>query len=470
MKCFIRNISCTFFLKKLLVFIIFLPLTGLINAQTCPVLSHNPYTDFNSSNPSGVATTLWMNLHIKLTGTLKTDGDFIIFHDGSITLNGITASWTTAPIPDGKIVADNTVSAPVTSFDMGTNTWITQVPLNYSSSDIFLSAGAITSSTGYTVGAGKKSTLTGQMYSNKSPFSSSWFYGTACYQSTFTYSDIAAAGAVTSIGGGVKAGTPTTMESRLVPGGSGGGGSNYTGSYSSTDNFTACQSSVSSPTTIVPSAGPLCPTITNPSAAQTICADSSGTNITVNTSYNTASGIKFVKFTSKQMAGTTPTPSEATAIYAGLGISTVTPTGGSSPYTATYTFATADFPNATSSPITYYVYAILDPDQGASCEPAQEIQVTVNPLPDFTLTVSPACPGNSEDITISSLMNVTTSDLISVDGGTYGTYPTGGIISGLSVGSHTIALKNSNGCITQKSVTINPIVPNTCIPIVITKN
>ena len=125
----------------------------------------------------------------------------------------------------------------------------------------------------------------------------------------------------------------------------------------------------------------VCPTVTNPSAAQTICVGATGTNMTVNTSYNTANVIKFVKFTTKQMAGSTPTATEATAIYAGTAIATVTPTGVSSPYTATYTFATSDFPNATSAPITYYVYAILNPDLGMSCEPTQEIQVTINPIP-----------------------------------------------------------------------------------------
>lgn len=425
----------------------------LVKAQTCPVITHNAYTDFNSSNPPGVATTLWVNMHTKLSGELSADGDYLLFSGGSITLSSISASWTTAPIPDGKIIASSSVSTPSTYFDIPTNTWITQVPLSYSSSDIFITAGAIASSTGYTVAAGKQGQVSGNFYSNKT-VSSSWFYGNAAYQPTFTYSDIASAGVVTSIGGGVKAGTPTNEESNLVPGGSGGGGSNYTGSYSSTDNFTACT----------------CPTITNPSVAQSVCVGSSGMNITVNTSYNTASGIKFVKFTTKQMAGATPTASEATAIYAGTGISTVTPTGAGSPYTATYIFATSDFPNATAAAITYYVYAILNPDQGASCEPTQEIQVTVNPLPDFTLTKPAACPGNTESVTIGSLVNVTTSDLVSIDGGTDGAYPGGGTITGLSVGTHTVALKNSNGCITTKSITINAVSPNTCIPIVVTKN
>ncbi|MBK8562975.1 MAG: hypothetical protein IPN76_06395 [Saprospiraceae bacterium] len=120
----------------------------------------------------------------------------------------------------------------------------------------------------------------------------------------------------------------------------------------------------------------ICPTITNPSAAQTICVGGSGSNITVNTSTNAANSIRFVRFSTDQMAGSTPTAGEAAAIYAGSVIATVTPSGGASPYTATYTFNTSDFP---SSGTTYYVYAILNPDEGAVCRPTQEITVTVNP-------------------------------------------------------------------------------------------
>lgn len=120
---------------------------------------------------------------------------------------------------------------------------------------------------------------------------------------------------------------------------------------------------------------PDCPTITNPSADQAICATGTGTNITVNTSLNAASSIRFVRYTTAQ---------SGSAMYSGgtqIGTD-VTPTGGSAPYTATYTFNTADFPNATSSPITYYVYAIMaTPSTDPTCRPYQEIEVTVNPKP-----------------------------------------------------------------------------------------
>jgi hypothetical protein len=135
---------------------------------------------------------------------------------------------------------------------------------------------------------------------------------------------------------------------------------------------------------------PPCATITTPSTDQSICNGATGTNITVQTDQNTASSIKYVVFTSDQMAGTTPTATEAAAIYAGTSIATVTPTGASNPYTATYTWNSADFPNATNAAITYYVYAIVEPDGGATCRPVQEIQITVSPLVSAGTATNPA--------------------------------------------------------------------------------
>jgi hypothetical protein len=126
-----------------------------------------------------------------------------------------------------------------------------------------------------------------------------------------------------------------------------------------------------------------CPNINNPSTAQSICIGVSGSNMTVNIDKKITNGVKFVKFTSDQIAGASPTAGELTAIYAGTSLATVTPTGASAPFTATYTWNSADFPNATTSPITYYVYAITNPGT-ASCQEVEEIQVTVNPIPTVT--------------------------------------------------------------------------------------
>ena len=208
----------------------------------CPTITHNPFTDFNTTKPSGAAT-LWLHINTKLNGSLNTNGDCLLFTAGTLTLQGINASFTTAPIPNGKIVADNTVTTPVTTFDVTNNLWITKVPLGYSSSDIFISGAAIPSSSGFTVTSGKQTIISGSFVSNKSYYSS-WFYGLAAYQPTFTNANEAAPGSIASVGtNGRQAGTPFNQLGGLIPGGSGGGGSNFTGSNSSTDSYSACVNS-----------------------------------------------------------------------------------------------------------------------------------------------------------------------------------------------------------------------------------
>jgi hypothetical protein len=119
---------------------------------------------------------------------------------------------------------------------------------------------------------------------------------------------------------------------------------------------------------------PTCATITNPSAAQTLCIRDSTKSSSVSTSYNDTNGIRFVKFSTDQTTTNgTETATELANIYTGVTIASVTPSGASAPYTASYTFKSLDFPSIG----TYYVYAILNPDQGAACRPVQEIIITV---------------------------------------------------------------------------------------------
>jgi SdrD B-like domain len=118
---------------------------------------------------------------------------------------------------------------------------------------------------------------------------------------------------------------------------------------------------------------PDCPTITNPTGAQTICATETGTNLTADAS-STAGNIRFVRHASAQTGN---------AMYTGGTViaNSVAPVTG----TATYTFNTADFPNTGTTVLTYYVYAIMaTPSADPTCRPFQEIQVVVNPKPTAT--------------------------------------------------------------------------------------
>ena len=201
-----------------------------------------------------------------------------------------------------------------------------------------------------------------------------------------------------------------------------------------------------------------CPTITNPSASQAICIGNNGNNITVNTSSNTANGIRFVRFTSKQIAGVTATNTELAAIYAGTSITTVTAVGASSPYTATYNWNSSDFPNTTTSPITYYVYAIVNPDPGTTCRPVQEITITINPLPIVPAIIgsSTVCVNAADTLSNTTLAGIWTSSNNSI-----ATVNNNGIVTGVSAGNVTITytVTNINGCVNSITKLITVVSP-----------
>jgi hypothetical protein len=224
---------------------------GILTVEDNPcLLTHSPFKNFG--NTTKVPTSLWFNMTTKVSGQLSAHGDFLLFKAGTITFNNISSTplITNFLLPNGKIEADTNFSTPVTSFDSLHNTWTTKVPPGFSSSsDIFITGAKINSSNGFVKQGGNTSSIVkGIFYSNKY-FSDQWSYAMAAYQPQFWYADIAAPGQVVSINGTYRAGTPQPLLSFLVQGASGGGGNNYTGSSSSFDNFTACESTATRPIT-----------------------------------------------------------------------------------------------------------------------------------------------------------------------------------------------------------------------------
>ena len=214
--------------------------TATITNDPC-LQTHSPFKNFG--NTTEQPTSLWLNVVTKVSGQLTTHGDYLLFNDADVTFNFINSTPTISnySIPDGKIIADNAVSAPVTHFDAATNTWITRVPVGFAStSDIFVTGGIINSSTGFQkLNGNTNSVVRGKFVTNKI-FSDQWAFAIAAYQPQFTYEMVADTGDVVSINGDYRAATPLPILQYLVQGGSGGGGNNYTGSKSSFQAFTAC--------------------------------------------------------------------------------------------------------------------------------------------------------------------------------------------------------------------------------------
>jgi hypothetical protein len=122
-------------------------------------------------------------------------------------------------------------------------------------------------------------------------------------------------------------------------------------------------------------------------------------------------------------------------------------------------------PTAVATSGTYYIRAMT----ASGCFDIEPVTVTINPLPDFTLTHPTICPGDADFVQISGLVNVVsaTGSLI-VDGGS-ATNPIPSTIAGLSAGNHNATIRSAEGCETTKPFTINPTVEKVCIPVRITR-
>ena len=111
----------------------------------------------------------------------------------------------------------------------------------------------------------------------------------------------------------------------------------------------------------------ICPTITNPSADAAICSGDDLATLSVATTNDDTDGISFVYFLTQQTGSD---------MYSGG-----TSLGDATAVAGTASLSNVSFPaNNTTSPITYYTYAILNPTPTAtSCRPFQEIEITVYP-------------------------------------------------------------------------------------------
>jgi hypothetical protein len=222
----------------------YIPAVLTINNSPC-LITHSPDKNFGSSANPGTPTSIWLNVVTKISGQLTTHGDFLLFRDGAISFTNIASTplVNNLPIPTGKIIADRLVSAPVTSYDPITRTWTTKVPPGFSStSDLFVSAVIINSSTGFVKNNNAKTSAKGMFYSNRN-YRDQWAYASAAYQPLFSYPSATSPLTVVSVNGAYRAGTPLKNGipiNSLVNGGSGGGGNNYSGSTNSYDRFTSC--------------------------------------------------------------------------------------------------------------------------------------------------------------------------------------------------------------------------------------
>ena len=217
----------------------------IINGSLSPTLScgsTKPPPCTTVSNPSGFNGTpvasgdsIWFNSNVSVSGIPST-GATIFFTNSTIDLGG-----TTLPVPDGQIVFSPTATCASTVFDTGSNSWITTVPIS-GSDEIFLSG--LSYPLTAPLAGGTKVTWDGSFTSTTPGITVNWKWGAAVYKTFSTdlnQLNVKPTHAnACSINNSDHAGTPEAFKQFVTGGARGGGGSNFTGSWSGTVKVVPC--------------------------------------------------------------------------------------------------------------------------------------------------------------------------------------------------------------------------------------
>jgi hypothetical protein len=182
-------------------------------------------SDFNGTAING-DRYVWFNSIVKASGVGSGPVN-IFFRNGSITFNVGTTSYT-LPVPDAHVQFAGT-GASSTAFSSGK--WETSVPARYGK-NAFLSGLAYKLPANFPGGI-KPVAWSGQIAVDDPGVSLQWKWAAAVY-TTF---DGNAGVDVKPVDDGINsdhAGTPENFKQYVVGGARGGGGSNFTGSYSGT--------------------------------------------------------------------------------------------------------------------------------------------------------------------------------------------------------------------------------------------
>jgi hypothetical protein len=199
-------------------------------------------SNFNGTAVVGAASGpafIWFNSNLKATG--MTAGHSIFLSESKVFINGVGHD-----VPNAKITFA-AVACATTSFDDGTNTWNTTVPLA-GSDEIFLSGLAFPTTN---LPGGAQVSWTGNFATDQPGACLSWKWGAAAYKFFTTEStsplviDYNAANikpahsGACGINNGDHAGTPQNgaIRATVTGGARGGGGSNFTGSWSGTGSM-----------------------------------------------------------------------------------------------------------------------------------------------------------------------------------------------------------------------------------------
>jgi hypothetical protein len=204
-----------------------------------PPLRYQPYCTINGVNisntswnsfsiPPGSSPIVWAHAHTGAPRGISTTTQTTVLYTGvSLNVNG-----TSYPLPDGLTTFDPAAPATITTtFNAAHNRWETLANPNKLSDEIFFTGAAIPVTPA--IAQSGRATWTFDVLSQSPTLSFSWQWSAAAY--TFWPPDWNQA-SIQPAHSGFHAGTPlnTAVQNSLIAGPRGGGGSNYTGSWSAT--------------------------------------------------------------------------------------------------------------------------------------------------------------------------------------------------------------------------------------------
>ena len=222
------------------------------NQQPCST-NLGPVTyNVNKENSQSAGEIVWFNSHlVKLAGTLPTSDFTLYIQNGQITFGTLTLA-----VPNAAISFKASAAGASTTFDTGSNTWFTTVPLASAAKadEIFAAGLAYQLPTNFAQNVSNV-TWSATIYTSSPGLQVSWQYGVSNWltQNKGTSFPVLSAGvpdynammvnpahgaplANPAYNTGDHAGAPefSGRQNVITGGGSGGGGSNWTGSWSST--------------------------------------------------------------------------------------------------------------------------------------------------------------------------------------------------------------------------------------------
>jgi hypothetical protein len=211
---------------------------GAIGTQTSTIVSN-----FNGT-PIAAGRTIWFNSVLKASGVSTTAPTAIQLRNAHVLFSDGSTSYDVS-VPNANITYSPTATTATTTYDSGTNSWNTTVPASGLAGNTWLSG------VGFQVpndlpGGINPVAFRGTFVSNTPGVTLNWQWGAAVY-TQFNNSDPNQLGVkpvddnkASAYQNSDHAGTPENYRPYVIGGARGGGGSNYTGSYSGTASLRRC--------------------------------------------------------------------------------------------------------------------------------------------------------------------------------------------------------------------------------------